>query len=812
MTRRALSILTLFAFALLTLATLAPRAAEADETDAWQEQQDRVAADNFDEIMLQNSMLQQAASAPSAPARAGHAARTAPVSGGMIAAPVDPAQVELSLDAYARLLDAVEAATASAGAPTTPVVLGASRFTGESRDGVLHLQLELQVTLASDAAWKVVPLVGEQVVVQSARSGGQALGLSRMSGYHVWITREGGEHTLTLDLLVPPRGRRGSLEYDFQVARTPATTFSCSFPSADLEPRLRAAVQSSVARAGDRTTLSATLEPTSRVHLVGFRDLGASGAREARLYAEGLHLVSLSAGTLELFSVARYNILYAGNRSFDLMIPEGFDVVSAEGEGAFRYTLEDRDGATLLKGETAYPIRNSYEISLRLKRDIPEDGSPFTVSLPRTVGAEREYGWVGAEVTGTLKLDEVERAEALAVDVRQLPLEMVQSAVSPVLRAWRYHASDARIVLSAERLPEQDPASASIDTVVADTVVSAAGRRLTDVRITLRNRIRHSLAVRLPPGAEVRSTLLDGEPIKPSRSRDGALLFPLKRSDGATGLEPFTLQLVLEEDAPPPGLAGRLDLALPTLELPVSTLRWRAWLPKNNDYSALEGDIEPQQVWGAGRWYRAPQTVGIGGLVGAGTGPTGGAARESSESGAMPVRIDLPRSGQSLELSRYWLEADQPIEGSTWHVRSWLKGPAAVLCGIAVVLVFALLGPMWMAAPTSDRRRLGALAASGLMVAGLGMAVTASASALVLAAAVGVGALSTRTGLHQQLRPALSGAWARARTASAPAADGRWKQRSLLGRVALIGAWAFALFLLGICALRLLFVLPNPLG
>jgi hypothetical protein len=178
----------------------------------------------------------------------------------------------------------------------------------------------------------------------------------------------------------------------------------------------------------------------------------------------------------------------------------------------------------------------------------------------------------------------------------------------------------------------------------------------------------------------------------------------------------------------------------------------------------------------------------------------------------MPVRIDLPRSGRSLELSRYWLEADQPIRGSAWHVRSWLKGPAAVVCGAVVVSIFALLGPMWMAAPRSERPRLGALAAGGLAVAGVGMVMSASSSALVLVAAIGIGALSARTGLHRQLRPALAGAWSRARVASTPPADGRWKQRSLFGRVLLICAWGFALFLLGICALRLVFLLPNPLG
>ncbi len=654
---------------LLALLALLPTAARAEDDDAWQDQQDQAADSSFNEIMLQNAELGYIASemsAGAAPARAEgrRAPMPSPESPATDIPPVyqqqDAAQVELALDDYIRLREAARggATPAQDGAP--PVVLGASHFSGRAVDGALALHLTVEVTLAGGEAWKVVPLVGEQVVVLSASVDGRDAPLGRTSGYHVWNTRETGEHRVELELLVPPQGRRGSLEYDFRIAKTPSTTFSCSFPGSDLEPRLRGAVVAEVRASGDRTTLDATLKPTSRVHLVGFRDLGSEATAEARLYAEGLHLASLSDGKLELFSVLRYTILYAGNRRFDLRIPEGFDVVSAEGQGAFRYSLVRGDSGTLLQGETAYPIRNAYEISLRLERSIDTTGAPITVALPQSVGVEREVGWVGVEVTGNLKLDEIERSGALAVDVRQLPLEMVQSAVSPVLRAWRYHAGDARIVLSALALPEQDPASAAIDTVVADTVLSPEGRRLTDLRITLRNRLRHSLRVTLPEGAVVRSTLLDGQPIRPSRADDGALLFPLKRSAGEGGSESFTLQIVLEEEADALPLAGRLALRLPTFELPVSSLKWSAWVPRSSEYSALEGDVAAQRVAGTGRWYQAPLGVDEGLM--AGLGPAGGGAASSGDAGAMPVRIDIPKSGRRLDYSRYWLEADQPVE------------------------------------------------------------------------------------------------------------------------------------------------------
>src|SRR5690606_3169124 len=215
---------------------------------------------------------------------------------------------------------------------------------------------------------------------------------------------------------------------------------------------------------------------------------------------------SLDEDAWEMFTVVRYSILYAGTKSFRFSIPSGVSLVSADGEGAFRYTLQPQDdGSAVLVGETAYPIRNSYEISLRLRRELADPSAGFPVLRPRPLGVEREYGWVGVEVTGALNLEEKEARGMTRVDVRQLPADMLTNAVSPILKAYRYHDPTAALSLVAEPLPEQDPSSHSVDSVRAYTTVSIDGKMLTEMRITLRNRLRHQLILTLPSGAELRS-------------------------------------------------------------------------------------------------------------------------------------------------------------------------------------------------------------------------------------------------------------------------------------------------------------------
>jgi hypothetical protein len=607
-------------------------------------------------------------------------------------APASGSTAEIPLDEFSEVRDALEQIRDQAELLEGPTVaLGSSEYTGEAIPGALKLHQKLQVTLGKPDEWKTVPLVGDDVVLVGATVNRRPIPISRLNGYHVWVTKSHGEATVELTLLVPSRGPKGSLEYDFLVARTPVTRFSCRFPVADLEPRLDQAVQSEVTSEDGTSLLSATLRPTTRIHLVGFKDLGEADGQRAKVYAESLNLLSVDEGSLDLFTVVSYTILYAGAKQFDILVPEGMTVVSADGEGAFRFTLEKREDGpgTVIKGETAFPIRNKFEVSLRLKRQLGKGGEAFDVPLPRCLGVERQNGWLAVEVPGKLKLEEKAQTDVVAVDVRQLPEEMVRSAVSPIIRAYRYHSETAGVRLTATRLPEKEPESGSIDRIRAHSVVSPEGKVLTDMRITLRNRLQPTLAVQVQDDVSVRSVHLDGEAIRPSRDDDGALMLPLKRSEGGDRLEPFTLQVVMESDQAALGLFGSSSLVLPAVGLPVSTVSWTVYLPANNVYSTLEGDVEPQIFVYEATWHQPVYAEGPVRVARPGYDETGVELTEDGPSqagsGLLGVRIELPRTGTRLDYSRYWVDRGRPLEVSFQYLRGWLRIPG----GILLVLLLA---------------------------------------------------------------------------------------------------------------------------
>ncbi|HOX45284.1 MAG TPA: hypothetical protein PK668_16935 [Myxococcota bacterium] len=739
------------AIALLGLAgLLAPRAwAQAgDENEADYEQaeaaegaRDAEAEANFDSIVIPQN------NAPAAAAPVGwgrgqgylknvdlppEQAYRAPVGGGLVALPPLARElVELPLRSFESLraeLDKAREKLARLQGPA--VVLGAADYRGEAIEGALRLQVSLQITLGRPGAWKTVPLIGDDAVLVRAAVGGQPVPVSRRSGYHVWVTQRTGEVEAELEVLVPARGPRGSIEYDFLVARSPITRFACQFPVAGLEPRITAAVQAESRAEGGGTLVRATLRPTTRIHLVGFKDLGAAAEQAAKVYAETMNLLSVDEGALELFTVVRYTILYAGAKSFDILLPGGMSVVSADGMGAFRFVQEPHPQGTLLRGETEFPIRNNYEISLRLRRELPDQGKAFEAPLPHCQGVERESGWLAIEVPGKLQLEDKGRAEVMALDVRQLPEEMVRSAVSPILRAYRYHSPAARVELLATRLPEIEPESGSIDRVRAFTKITEEGNVITDLRLSLRNRLRHSLKLGLPEGTKVSSALLDGQPFNPSRDEDGKLLLPLKRSRGQDRLQPFTLSVILETSLPAFGWFGLPSLSLPTADLPVSSLVWTLYLPAQNIYSRAWSDIEPQSQVGQADWFQP-----AGGDEAGARGPSATdrqafqprAPADTADAGAMPVRFQIPKDGVTLTYQRYWIDRERPLEIGFGYLRAWLRIPAWL--GLAGLGVFGL----WLVSLAFSARRR-----NGLLVLGLGLTVAAFAGADWLGGALAV--------------------------------------------------------------------------
>lgn len=642
--------------------------------------------------------------------------------------------------------------------PVTQFAVGETIYRGASDGRHLRLKLELRAQLAKSKEYKTVPIIGTDAVVVSAKRDGVAIPLSGEDGYWVWKTNASGPVLLEVELIVPPRGPRGSIEYKFRVVESPVTELVGFFPAPDLEPQVTGAVKNEVQEIRGGTELRAVLTPVQEIHLVGFHDVKSSaGDRKAKLYGETQNLISLSDGTVELFSVVNLAILYAPEKKFRIELPPGYDLVSADGKGAFQYSLETSGARTILTGETAFGIETRYEISLRLKRALAMNETNISLPVPKLLDVERDAGFVAIEVPGKMSIAAVEGKELVGIDVRELPAAIIESSVTPIVRAFRYSGEHSEAKLTLARHPEKALAAGGVDTLRATTVLTADGRVMTDLVFTLRNSLQQYLALELSPGSEVRSAVLDGNPIKPSRDAGGKVLIPLKRSKNTNGvLAPFRVQLVYENTGDSLSWLGRRELELPKVEAPVASLKWSVYTPGRLRTTELDTGVAEEVFVKNARWHRGPAgEIGEGEegdelalnndeLLPQDEGGEGSELDEEQEAapaetventgqeraaGAMPVRVQIPRDGREASLQRYWIDGSEVVRARFYYARN----PLPLLLEILGAIFAAACAARAWSRAKRNRVEL-VVAAVALVGAGAFISVTAA----ILAASAGV--------------------------------------------------------------------------
>jgi hypothetical protein len=517
--------------------------------------------------------------------------------------------------------------------------------------GAIELDATLEASLTGDG-YKSVPLLGRDAVLREVQVDGRPVPVDVVDGFHTWHTTREGSAVVRVRGWIPASGERGSLEHDVPIPATPSTRVVLTLPQRDLRPEVRDAVRVDVRNDSDSTVLTADLRPTDRLHVLGLRDLASEDGRAAELYAQTSHLVSVTDHRIEVFAVVRYSILYGSTDTFEVLVPEGLAVVEADGEGGLSTELEEVPEGTLVRGHTRHPIRNHSELSLRLQRGLP--AGTHELPLPRARAVEREHGWVGLEVPGRVQLTDRSGGEMQRLPIQQLPAEVREASVSPILDAWRLDTAP-RLFWEAARLPEVEVSSERIDQVQAHTVVAAGGRVVTELSLRLQNRSRHGLTLALPEGTSVTRATRDDQPVVPAAGDEGVLL-PLRRTGAG---ESQQLTVLLAHDADALGWWGRTELALPELDLPVAALDWQVHLPESHHWLALHSDVRAQTRVGSGSWLAEQPRVG--------------GAPASSQ--ALPA----PDTSDTRRYTRFWIDAHTPVRATVPHVAPWLWGLGRLL-------------------------------------------------------------------------------------------------------------------------------------
>jgi hypothetical protein len=123
---------------------------------------------------------------------------------------------------------------------------------------------------------------------------------------------------------------------------------------------------------------------------------------------------------------------------------------------------------------------------------------------------------------------------------------------------------------------------------VVTTLVTVEGRTLTEVKLMVKNQAQPFLRVALPKGATIVSADVAGEKVKPVQGPDGNRV-PLLRT-GFRPNGPYEVSFVFMDSSAPFAKKGGSELALPSMDVPISLLEWELFLPEQYKVKDFGGD------------------------------------------------------------------------------------------------------------------------------------------------------------------------------------------------------------------------------
>ncbi|MFZ5475417.1 MAG: LysM peptidoglycan-binding domain-containing protein, partial [Myxococcota bacterium] len=556
----------------------------------------------------------------------------------------DPGTAKLPLAQWVELVDAADAAD-DRPAPPVPWLQVDRVLTGTFRRGVLEGTLVTRVRVPADAPDLRIPVLDAGASIASVELDGRTTSLSPEDGAYTVAVGSPGDHVVRVSFFVGREDDRFARRLQLALPPSGPTRVSLWVPETDIDADLaQGAIASLRAEAGG-TRLDGQLDGRGALDLT-WRGRTAAAAGPVRAEARAFGLFTLHEALVKGVLVLDTRLVEGETDRVALRLPPGVEVVDVRGDAVLQWRTEAGRLEVLLRYLVADEARVEVHFQLPVDLDqpvalvmpLPEAGVPYTGAI----GVQGPAGLV-AETTSATG----------ATPLRDLPPELAALTPNPLLLGFEL-AGDPSVTLAVTRQAEVQLTTTAIDELEAATVLVEDGAEITKAQLHVRNQTRQYLAIRLPEGATLTFARIDGRPIRPATSPDGAsLLLPLIQSEtvaagqaqtwtvrdgetldaiadrfygdpsrwreildenqlgdpsdlavgqvlrvtqrgaGAAPMSRFVVELGWTRTGDAMGLVGRRALALPEVDADVAEVTWHVYVPDALEPITFGGNLAP---------------------------------------------------------------------------------------------------------------------------------------------------------------------------------------------------------------------------
>jgi hypothetical protein len=508
---------------------------------------------------------------------------------GVLPGPGTTGTVTLSLAEYNRLVDLASRKPKTADAAPLPFVLTRASFKLKLVNQTLVGTVEIDGSLLQEGNVKA-PLTTGLTILEARRSGnppGSPLPLIQEGTAHAAILSGPGPFGVSLGIASGLTIDAGRASFILPVPLASTSLLTLELPGNHANVRIEPGLVTSRTSANGNTIVEAALEPgkPARVWWTT-REIAAPVAqREVRFLSDVKTVVSVGDSQVRLTAYGDITVIQGEAAEFKMALPDGFDLTAASGT-----TLESHE---VVNGILTLTVHDSAKRNHQFLVAIEKTNRDTKVEAPLLAfeGAQRETGELLVEGVGAMELIAKESGGLRRMDFREAAAITRSLAHFPLQAAFRYNrrATDTpKLNLEWTQFPDASILSAIAERATVTTLTTVEGKSLTEVTLRVRNHAQPFLKIELPAGAQLLSTEVEGERVKPVRDADGSRV-PLLRT-GLDSSRAYTVSFVYQTTGTRFTKNGKYDMGLPKLDIPINLLTWEVSLPDRLDVKQFAGN------------------------------------------------------------------------------------------------------------------------------------------------------------------------------------------------------------------------------
>jgi hypothetical protein len=493
--------------------------------------------------------------------------------------------VTLTLAEYNRLVELATKAGKTHEKPPLPYALKRAEMKLHVASQTVLGTLQLDGEVFSKGAAKV-PLTSGLTIL-NARQEGKSLPLEEEGSTSMAILPGAAEFSVALETGMPLVIEAGRASFNLPVPAAGSVRLQLVIPGDHSLVRISPGLITSHTTEKGQTTLEATLVPGQIANVSWVTGIVQVPVvkHEVRFLSDVKTLVTVNDEELRIAALADITVIQGDPTQFVAEIPEGYEITGVS--GATVDSSEVEKGKLMVRLNASAPRSHEFLISMERPLSGTRADAPF-ISFKDT---QRETGEVLVEGTGAMELTATEGGGLKRMDLKEVNPYLRSLARFPLQAAFRYHRQPTEtptLALEWTRFPDSTVLAAVAEHAIVTTLVTVEGRTLTEIKLTVKNQAQPFLKVGLPRGATIVSAAVAGEKVKPVQGPDGNRV-PLLRA-GFRPNGPYEVSFVFMDSGTPFAKKGGSELALPSMDVPISLMEWELFLPEQYKVKDFGGD------------------------------------------------------------------------------------------------------------------------------------------------------------------------------------------------------------------------------